>query len=155
MQAMFWLPYRSIWVAPIITWRRPAHTHVEHRPERASSPRRPCRRRADADGQRRWPTSSGLAVGDQQVGLERGPGQAGADHRDGADRAGEDLAVAAPRLGAGDDADLGSAWRRSSRPHLGLVVVLVDVEVLGLERRPTPRVPAAVAYSVWNASSRS
>ena len=26
MQAMFWFPYRSIWVAPIITWRRPDQT---------------------------------------------------------------------------------------------------------------------------------
>ena len=26
MQAMFWLPNRSTWVAPIITWRRPFHS---------------------------------------------------------------------------------------------------------------------------------
>ncbi len=26
MHAMFWLPKRSIWVAPIITWRLPDHT---------------------------------------------------------------------------------------------------------------------------------
>ena len=26
MQAKFWLPYRSIWLAPIITWRLPFHS---------------------------------------------------------------------------------------------------------------------------------
>ena len=44
------------------------------------------------------------AVGQEQIGRERGPGEARADGGDGADGAGEDLPVAAPRLGAGDRA---------------------------------------------------
>ena len=32
MQAMFWLPYRSTCVAPIITWRRPDQTMSNMRP---------------------------------------------------------------------------------------------------------------------------
>ena len=35
MHAMFWLPNRSIWVAPIITWRLPAHTMSNVRPKGA------------------------------------------------------------------------------------------------------------------------
>src|SRR5581483_3051457 len=32
MQAMFWLPNRSIWVAPIITWRLPDQTMSKNLP---------------------------------------------------------------------------------------------------------------------------
>ena len=32
MHAMFWLPNRSTWVAPIITWRRPDQTMSNMRP---------------------------------------------------------------------------------------------------------------------------
>ena len=53
-----------------------------------------------------------LVVGDEpslpvrhgEVGLEGGAGQASPDHRDGPDRVGQDLAVAAEALGHGDDA---------------------------------------------------
>jgi len=40
-----------------------------------------------------------LAVGHHQVGLERGAGQASADHRDRADRVGDDLAVTPEAVG--------------------------------------------------------
>ena len=51
MRAMFWLPYRSIWVAPIITWRWPYHDHVEHRAVRDPA-LDDLRRRGRADRQR-------------------------------------------------------------------------------------------------------
>ena len=68
-----------------------------------STPRRPSSRRST-------PTGHGvgdeqrLAVGHHEVGLERRPGEPAADHRDRADRVGEDLAVAAEALGARDHA---------------------------------------------------
>jgi len=41
---------------------------------------------------------AGLAVGHGQVGLKGGPGEPATDHRDGADRVGQDLAIAAEAL---------------------------------------------------------
>ena len=32
MQAKFWLPYRSIWLPPIITWRFPTARLEKHPP---------------------------------------------------------------------------------------------------------------------------
>jgi hypothetical protein len=50
----------------------------------------------------------GLAVGHHEVGLEGGPGEAAADHGDGADGVGQDLAVAPEGLGDGHGADVGA-----------------------------------------------
>ena len=58
-----------------------------------------------------------LAVGQQQVRLEGELRQPGAQGRDDAHRAGEDRAVAAPGLGAGDDADLGQRGRGTAACH--------------------------------------
>ena len=99
MQEMFWLPYRSIWLG--------AHHHVpaagRHHAKTARYGSQPSSR---SDRRR---SRVRLAVGEQQVGREGEPGQPGAEAGDQADRAGQDLAVAAPRLGARDHADLGAA----------------------------------------------
>ncbi len=97
MQEMFWLPYRSSWLAP--------HHHVattgggdaEHRAV-GQPPLGPV----VAD-------QRGLAVAEHQVGSEGAAGQLGAQPGDQSDPAGQDLAIAPPRLGAGDDADLDAA----------------------------------------------
>ena len=73
--AMFWLPNRSTWVAPIITWRRPDHT-TSNIERYGFQPRRPSSSAVDADGD---------VVGDEQrprrrsseVGLEASPAPAG------------------------------------------------------------------------------
>ena len=105
MAAKFWLPYWSIW--------RAAHDHVaaavphpaEHLPVRVEVlddlAAGPGERLVVGD-------EAGLAVGHGEVGLEGGAGEAAADHRDRADRVGEDLAVAAEALGDGDDAHVGA-----------------------------------------------
>ena len=46
-------------------------------------------------------------VGEHQIGLERGSGEATGNHRHGAHRVAQHLTVATERLGEGDDADLG------------------------------------------------
>ena len=95
------MPYRSSWLAPIITCRRPAATT----PKTARYGSQPSI--VSPSEQVR------LAVAEQQVGGEGEPGQPRAEPGDDAHRAGQDLAVAAPRLGARHDADLGpgaSPW---------------------------------------------
>src|SRR5690606_38547540 len=93
----------------------PAGPHpVEHRSVRVPVLEDPV---LGGDERRVVVDEGGLAVGDAQVGLERGPGQASGDHRDRADRVGEDLAVAPEALGERDDADLGpGGGRRGHRP---------------------------------------
>jgi hypothetical protein len=53
MHAMFWLPNRSTWVAPIITWRLPFHS-TEHLRVRVP--------RLDDGARRVGPGGSGLAA---------------------------------------------------------------------------------------------
>ena len=148
---MFWLPNRSTWVAPIITWRRPLQTTSNMR--RYGFQVSITRASASGDGlvvgdERR------LAVGHHQVGLEAGPGQPTADHRDGADRVGE---AARRRPGStrrprprtrrpGSPARTGASviGRPPSRTigQRGLVGGLVGQrQPLGPERRPTPSGP--------------
>ena len=82
MHEMFWLPNRSIWLAPIITCRRPLASDVEHAAGTAASPRPPGAVPGrgpiggDASEQVR------LAVGEQQVRRDGQPGQPGAERGD-------------------------------------------------------------------------
>src|SRR5690348_12172622 len=102
MQLMFWLPKRSIWEAPIITWRRPFQTRskTDRYGIQAS-----LSERAGARDERR------LAVRQQQVGLEGLPRQPRSKRRHEGHRARQHLAVAAERLGARDGAHLGPRSR--------------------------------------------
>ena len=80
MQAMFWLPYRSICDAPIITWRRPDHTtsNIVRYGFHASIGLVgvvDAERDAVGDEQR-------LAVGHHEVGLEHVAGEPAAERRD-------------------------------------------------------------------------
>ena len=79
-----------------------------------STPRRPSRASSTPTGHDVLDEQR-LAVGHHEVGLERRLGEPAADHREGADRVGQDLAVAAEALGDRDRAHLGAGRRPSRR----------------------------------------
>ncbi len=58
-----------------------------------------------------------FTVGDHEIGFERGPGESGAEHRDGAHTGGEDLAIASPGFGAGDGDHVGEGRCRDVLAH--------------------------------------
>ena len=167
------------WAAPSRRWRRCSgcrtgrsgwrpssrgagrdHTHVEHRAERDSSPRRPSAS-VDADGHRRWRraaprrrSSAGRA--------RRSPGPAGRRSSGWCRSGWPGSRRRRGSLGAGDDADLG-AGRRS----LALIGVTAPHRRPGSRPRRRSRYRASNAAHAsavvgrarrtrfWNASSRS
>ena len=161
MHAMFWLPKRSTCVAPIITWRRPDHTmsnicrygHPRLDDLRASA--------VDADRQRaRDQLSASPSVmtrSGSKVSAARRPPIVGIVPI-GLARISPSPRHASAHATTHTSARVGVARRSAhdATPITRLVVGFGDVDVLGPERRPTPRGSFAVAaYSVWNASSRS
>ena len=110
---------RDVLVAEPVQLRRSHHhvapagrDHVEHGAER-HPPLHDLAVRVVAEGLR-IRNREGLAVGDQQVGLEGGLRQPGSERRDDTHRAGQDLAVTSPRLRARHHAEVHAA---GSGPH--------------------------------------
>ena len=99
-----------------------------------------------------------LAVGHHQVGLEARAGEPAADHRDGADRVGHDLAVAAEALGDRDHAVLGAVIRSVVAAHSPTTFRYSawspQSRYFAFHAAHASGVFALAAYSFWNASSR-
>ena len=157
MQAMFWLPYRSIWLAPIITWRG--------RPRRMSKTVRYGIQPSTTLGGR---PPSGRVVGRRSMASPSVSSRSGSKVAR-ASRApsigmvpiglAQDLAVAAQRLGAGRRTQTSARRRRRScaprrsRPLAGSRLRRQS-RYRSVNACPRLGSAAAVAYSFWNASSR-
>ena len=127
-------------VAPIITWRWPDHT-TSNIDRYGFQPSTTLRVAGDADRHRRWRRAARRRRSCTRSGSKVGPGQAAADHRDGADGVGEDLAVAAEALGHRDDADVGPRRRRRAvlahgARRFAWYSASLEVEPRRLERGP-------------------